>query len=213
MKKYRILYALLLIVPGITGKSQKIINKTIDWEPGQNVEINIGIIDSIKIVAWDQDKVQASLSVNIDNNKHNDWYDLITETSNNSVKLEGSFSKNKTLKNLNVVNAEINGTIYIPKECYLSVETINGNVEVKGHQGSLNVNTISGFIDVSLSSKRSASLTINSISGKVFTDLDLTNEKQTNSFIGTNIKAKINNGQTPINLKTISGNIYLREDI
>jgi hypothetical protein len=211
MRKYRILYALLLIIPGITGKSQQIINKDIDWKPDQNVEINIGIIDSIKIVAWNQNRIQASLSVNIDNNKHNDWFDLTTETSNNSVKLEGSFSENKALKNLNV-NVEIFGTIYVPKECCLSVKTINGNVEVRGHLGSLNVNTISGFIDVSLSSKSSASLTINSISGKVYTDLDITTENKKGSFIGTDIKAQINNGQTPVKLKTISGNIYLRED-
>ncbi|PWE01010.1 DUF4097 family beta strand repeat-containing protein [Marinilabilia rubra] len=210
MKRFKIILALLIIIPGIAdiaANAQRIIHKTLDWKPGMDVRINLNIIDSIIVTAWDKDVVKADLSVNIDDNQHNDWYLLEEKKTTETIKLENSFRENK-----NHFDADIFGKIYVPENCRLFIETINGNVDLTGHKGALDVKTISGFIDLTIKPESSINLKIKSISGKVYSDMDMESKNQKKSLVGTKVEADVNGGKTPVTLKTISGNIYLRKE-
>jgi DUF4097 and DUF4098 domain-containing protein YvlB len=210
MKRLKIILTLLIIIPGIADvalNAQKIIHKNLDWKTGQDVIINLNIIDSIKVVAWNKNEVKAELSVNIDDNQHNDWYLLEDKITSQSVKLENTFIKKK--KQFDV---DIFGEVYVPKNCRLFIKTINGNVEITGHKGALDINTISGFIDLTVEPAGSLNLKIESISGKVYSDLNMEHKNQKSSIVGTKIDANINGDKIPVKLKTISGNIYLRKE-
>ena len=210
MKAIKIILTLLILIPGIADiaiNAQRTIKKNLEWQPGQDVKIDLNIIDSIKVMAWDTPQVKAELSVNIDHNKHNDWYILEAKSRPEALILQNSFSeKNSHFK------TDISGIIYIPRNCHLFIETINGNVELTGHNGAVEIKTISGFIDVTFEPESSLNLKIKSISGKVFSNLDIQQHEKGMSLVGTNIKASVNGGDIPVSLKTISGNIYLREN-
>jgi hypothetical protein len=203
---YRIIFLLLVIIPSIAGKSQRLINKELQWSQGQEVKIDLSIIDSIKIEARDQESISIEISVNIDNNTHNDWYDLETSESKNTLSVKGSFEKKRKF------NADIHAVIKLPRECHLSIETINGNVEITGHNAPLDIETISGFIDLTVDAQRSINFRINSISGKVYSDLQLEDRDSNGTIVGTDLDASINGGKETVELKTISGNIYIRQE-
>jgi DUF4097 and DUF4098 domain-containing protein YvlB len=203
---YKILFLLLVIIPSIAGKGQRLINKELDWTPGQEMNLELSIIDSIKVEAWTRNTISLEISVNIDNNSHNDWYNLEVSESKGTLSIESSFAKKKSL------TADIHAVLKLPRDCHLSIKTINGNVEITGHNAPLNIETISGLIDLAVDAQRSIHFRINSISGKVFTDLKLQEKDSNGTIVGTDIDASVNGGKETVELKTISGNIYIRKE-
>lgn len=73
------------------------------------------------------------------------------------------------------------------------------------------VNT-SGFIDVSLPSSAKANMKLRSISGEIFSDLDLKfPDTEFKNHYSSNFNGTFNGGGVEIDLHAISGNIYLRK--
>lgn len=95
-------------------------------------------------------------------------------------------------------------------------KSTSGDITVK--YGSLNTEkptsivATSGFIDVSFSASAKASLKLKTITGDIYSDLDLaipnSEFKQTYS---SNISGDLNGGGVEISLHAISGDIYLRK--
>ncbi len=76
------------------------------------------------------------------------------------------------------------------------------------------ISNVSGFIDITLPASTKASLEMKSISGEIYTDLDLemVGQKQDMRRIGgADLKGNLNGGGVDISLNAISGNIYLRK--
>lgn len=105
-----------------------------------------------------------------------------------------------------------------------------GNIEVKftqvSQEGPTSINTVSGFVDVTMPSNTKATLELTTLSDEVFTDFDLqrisnednadSNEKRKRrnrdcSCDEQNIKGTINGGGVEIFLKSVRDNIYLRK--
>lgn len=99
----------------------------------------------------------------------------------------------------------------------LKIKTISGNIEMTNPKDcKLYAKSISGFIDVSLTSSQKANLEMRSFSGEVYSDLPIkTESKMGKSYrkIGgrARIKGALNGGGTDIYLKSFKGNIYLRK--
>lgn len=94
--------------------------------------------------------------------------------------------------------------------------TTSGNITVVfskvDQQGPTSISNISGFVDVSLPGDTKADLVLSSISGEIYTDLDLDmGEGSMKRIGGRKIRATYNGGGAEIALKAISGNIYLRK--
>ena len=61
----------------------------------------------------------------------------------------------------------------MPENAALSVETIDGNITITGKPGRMKVKSISGCIDLAISPDRAANLGLSTISGTMYSDLDL----------------------------------------
>ncbi|WP_291859560.1 DUF4097 family beta strand repeat-containing protein [Marinilabilia sp.] len=203
----KILFIFLIIIPSIASKGQLVINKNLEWSDGKEVQIDLAILDSAKIETWNENYIALEIFVDINNNKNNDWYHLETNDSRNLILVKSSFAKKKNF------NADIFANIKLPKNCPLTFETIHGNIQLTGHEAPFSINTISGFIDITLNAEESFNFHIESIAGKVYTDLPLEQEKTDTPLVGTDMEASINGGKKAVNLKTISGNIYIRKEI
>lgn len=81
--------------------------------------------------------------------------------------------------------------------------------------GPTSISLVSGFIDITLPADSQADLSLSSISGEIYTDLDIDlsgREKEGMMRVGggRNIRGTLNGGGVEMKLKTISGDIYLR---
>ena len=110
----------------------------------------------------------------------------------------------------------------------IKLQNITGPVIANSTSGDLNivfsevssanptsVSLVSGYIDVTLPANTQADLALSSISGEIYTDLDLEMENAKDNMRrlggGRNIDGSLNGGGIKMSLKTISGDIYLRK--
>lgn len=98
----------------------------------------------------------------------------------------------------------------------VTANTTSGDITVVFSQVNQSLPTtisnISGFIDVTMPSTTKANIRMTTISGEIFTDMDLgKSDDKLMRIGGGKVTSNINNGGVEITLKTISDNIYLRK--
>lgn len=186
--------------------------KHIDFSGKETLELNIQIADSIDIRTWSKNEVYATASVNINENKDNDAYLISFRESAGSAEIEAGIKKDYFRGRDNCCNdSDIRWQLFIPEKTTFSVETINGNITIKGLTGEMKVTTISGFIDLAVPTAKQADIEFSTISGTVYTDHKFGMETKS-SGLPSKIKGEINNGGSLIRLGTISGDIFFRKD-
>lgn len=93
--------------------------------------------------------------------------------------------------------------------------TTSGDITVLFSQlsqaGPTSISNISGFIDVTMPANSKANLKLSSISGDIYTDMELNTNGDMKQIGGSNIKAAINGGGVEVTLSAISDDIYLRK--
>jgi len=219
-----VLPGLLLCIGILPGMAQKVVEKHIPFSQGKLISMNFQISDSIRIITWNKNEVYLKSSIDVDENKYNDNY-LMTfgETENNiniSGKLEFEKGKGPCQGNRNgdcncncSCQTTIYHDVYVPENADISVETINGNIILTGKIAGIRAYTISGYIDLAISPERKADLMLGTISGTLYSNVDFPVEAGKLRRVGGNsVTTRLNGGGgKPIELKTISGNIFLRK--
>jgi hypothetical protein len=191
--------------------AQKTIEKHISFSGKEKLILNIQIADSIKVHTWNKPEVFAKASVNINENEDNDAYVTNFDEAGKDVEIkaylpDGFYKEKKHC----CTNTEITWELFIPEKTVFSVETINGDIIIDGVTTGINAKTISGFIDLAMADNRKADLEMKTISGTLYTDLDINSSSSENS-IPVVVKHKLNKGGDPVNLETISGDIFVRK--
>ena len=213
----RFLIASAIILGAVTvAFSQKIIDKKIEAD-GKKTEMKLSFADNIKIEVWNNDYIGFHATANIDENRYNDFYNLNVNEKSGKIEIVEDVDfdgiKKKTgEKNLCNFNTEINYTIKIPKNLNFSVNTISGEVELIGCEGEMAVNSVSGFIDYSIPEKLKAKIDLSTVTGDVYSNVKFDNaDSKEISWVGTKRELTLNGGNKDVELKTVSGDIFLRK--
>lgn len=211
---------ILILLPFLLGlacyaHSQKLVTKNLDVN-GKKVEMKFKFADTINIEAWNQNKIELLVSVNIEGNLYNDYYTLNVNEQGNTLAFEEVIDfegiKKKRGDNQNF-QMEIIYKLKVPANLEFNLNTISGQVEMKGILGKMEVNSISGFIDYTVPQTCKARIDLSTISGNVYSNLKFEDKSTKDiSWVGTKRKLTLNGGTQDIALKTISGNIYLRKN-
>ena len=189
--------------------AQKIIEKHINFSQKETVKLDIQITDSIHIQTWNKNEVYARASVSINEDKDNDVYLTKFDDSGKKVVISAKFDSDYFDESQNYVESNIFWDVYIPEKAGFSVETINGDITIAGKTSEIDVSTISGYIDITVSSDRNADLSMETITGTIYSnqEFDATEDKHSHA---SDISSKLNGGSVPVKLKTVSGDIYFR---
>lgn len=215
MKRY-FLATTIVLGSALFSFSQKVIDKKIEVD-GQTTEMKLSFAENITIEAWNNNYIEFHASANIDDNQYNDFYELNVDKKSGKIEItekvdfEGIKKKTGT-KNLCNFNTEINYKLKIPKNLNFDVNTISGEIALIGCEGEMSVKSVSGFIDYSIPAKIKANIDLSTVTGDVYSNVDFDN-KQTDkiSWVGTKRELKLNGGDKDIELKTVSGDIFLRK--
>ena len=212
MKKIMMMIPVCLIT-GILY-AQTIIEKQFDFSQKESVSLNIQIADSIKVIPWNKDEVTLRASVNVNDNKDNDHYKWAFDNSGKEVDIKSEmddYLKNHSnSRNCCCNNIHVYCELHVPANARLSIETINGDLIFTGNPKELHAKTISGFIDLTAPGNLKADMNFKTITGIVYTDFGLEAGTMKRSAT-TNFSTSLNGGGNPMNLETISGNIYFRK--
>ena len=215
MKKVLLTTAIILAL-AVYAYPQKIIDKSIKVD-GQKTELKFDFADDIKLEAWNKNSIELQVSVDIDENTYNDYYSLEVRNEKNKIEVveDIDFDGIKKLRgNDKFCNFEMNihYTLKVPEDLNFSLKTISGEIELLGCLGEMDINTVSGYIDYSVPPSHSASIDLSTVTGDVYSNLNFEQEESDEiSWVGTNRQLSLNNGHTEVDLKTVSGDIYLRK--
>lgn len=197
------------VTPMLFG--QKVIEKKMSFDQKKKVVLDLQITDSINIQTWNKNEVYAYATVNINNNKDNEAYETSFNESEDKVEVVAKLKKDYFKgKNCCCQNDSITWKLMVPENAELSIKTINGNIIIVGKITSIKANSISGFIDLGIPSDKKADLELKTITGTIYTDLNLATTSQ-KRVVELKLNDKLNGGGAPINLETISGDIFLRK--
>jgi len=215
MKKY-ILIAALITGTVALAKSQKVITKTLDVKD-KKVEMKFDFADDIHVEAWDKNTIELEVKVNIDDNKYNDYYFLnVNDHSGNVDLIEkvdfDGIKKLRGKKDCCNWETKIGYKLKVPANLEFSLKTISGKIELVGSKGKMSINSISGFIDYAIPAALKAHINLSTVTGDVYSDVkfDKSPSKEI-SWVGTKRDLSLNGGTLPVELKTVSGDIYLRK--
>lgn len=192
--------------------AQKIVEKHLGFSEGKKVVMNIQIADSIRVLTWNKREVYVKASVKINNNRDNEDYLMSFDESGAEIRVKAKFADKENRKNKCNCNCydstEIYWDVYIPENAGFSVESINGNIIISGNPAEIKAHSISGFIDLTVSSSRKADIRLNTISGTIYSNLAINTSRKT---VGSSIDDRYNGGGKTIDLETISGDIFFRK--
>lgn len=218
------LFILLLILLSVKTPAQEPITKTLPWQQGKEVKLDLPFGDSISLKSWNKNEVQVLARVRINGEEKPDAYWLKAEDKGEVLSFKSGLHEDK-LKAMEEgpcdgvsyfdgkqVKLEISYEIYAPAAADLQLETISADVILEPWAGSLVVRSISGDIDLHWKEKEAASFRVKTISGDVYTNLESLEygEKAERKMVGIDLDAAILGGGPRIALETVSSNIYLR---
>ena len=197
--------------------AQKIVEKHLDFSQRKKVAMDIQIADSIRIITWSKNEVYVKASIDVNDNKDNDKYNVTFDETGSIVSVKSKLEFDKVKGHYHECNCECDSKIYfdvyIPENANFSVETINGNITIAGKTAEIIAKTIRGYIDLTVSPELKADIKMNTISGTMYTNFDFDEEKRNMKHIGGgSINTQINGGgDRSIVLETISGDIFFRK--
>lgn len=202
--------ALVGITIGVSG--QKVVNKTITPK-GDKVTIKLDFATRILVEAWAQNTIELSASANIDENRYNDFYSVTADGTGITEKIDWEGIKAKEgKKNFHNFETEIVYTLKVPQGLNFSLNTISGEIELKGCKGEMEVKSVSGFIDYAIPSTHRMNMNLSTVTGDIYSDVKFdSSPKKEMSWVGSNQKLSLNGGTLPVELATVSGDIYLRK--
>ena len=197
----------------IAVQAQKIIEKTFAYSDNKDVTLKLQIADSIKITTWDKNEVSVKASISIAENRYNDEYKVDFNDSKDGITVDAKIEskrKNNWNEDSNCCNTDIYWEIYVPAKAPIEVETINGNIVITGQTGRVKAHSISGFIDLQIPKDLKADFRLSTITGTVYSNI-LDKESVTAKKGSADFNSRYNGGGTAVDLKTISGDIFLRD--
>lgn len=240
MKKILFFLGLLFAFSNLTA--QKKVTKTASDSGINEVFVHVKFANKIVIKNWNKNMISVEATVNIDDNKHNDYFSMQGNQIGSTYTIKSDygdyFKKFRSYRRhshnddndgndccTNYSNI-VNYVVYVPNKMNLKVKSISGAVQADAFVGDLDLDLISGDIDIKKHSKNMRLKTISgdidltisdatfeakTLSGGIYSDLKFDFDKK-NKYSGSRkIKATIKNGNAVLKLSTISGDIFLRK--
>ncbi|GAB3202935.1 hypothetical protein GCM10027293_30770 [Pontibacter aydingkolensis] len=209
----------------------KTVEKTLKVPANKRVDLQLKFGDNIKITAWDKKEASVKVTYEVNGGKLNDALLVNFNEDQTSARVKVDFDKElmkngkaddcRDSKGYSTYNdgsrsyacSTINYEIFVPRDADLTVETINGNIEIRGVTGPVAAKSINGFVDMNWAAKKGAGVSLKTITGEVYSDLDIafTNKKEEAPMVGYQLKGNVSGGGTDIKLESISNNVYLRK--
>ncbi|MBU3010209.1 DUF4097 family beta strand repeat protein [Polaribacter vadi] len=235
MKSLYFFIGLLLTINNLSA--QKKITENASSNNKNDVYVHLKFANNIIVKNWNKNEISVEATVNLDDNKHNNYFSLKSENIGDTYKIVSNYGEyfkkyrsytNNDDKEISTSRHKdiVNYIIYVPNNMQLKVKSISGDVEAENFVGALKLDLISGNITVKKHSKEmqlktisgdidiyvaDAKLEAKTLTGGVYSNLEINFDKNKKTGFGSKIVTTINKGTAFLKLNTISGDIYLRK--
>ena len=224
MKTYLFIFCLL---SANVAQAQRIVEKTIAWQPGQAVVLDLKYARTIRINTGERDEVSVRVSVSINDNTQNNAWSLTTDATTDQIRVVshldppqgdysgdcpgGSYHRDEG-RSCSLIDYEID----LPRAASLGVETLGGDITLRGGQAPVFAKSLSGWVDADWPTQQGATVSMKSVTGEVYTNLDLELNKAAEagrhrrSPVGWKIEGTVAGGGASVHLESVSNDVYFR---
>jgi len=224
MKKINLI--VLLIITAVSVNAQRIVEKQVSAKSTTDLDLNLEFADSIRIKQSMDNSVHIKATVNINDNQNNDKYELITNENGDNITIKAKIHDMNSIRipcnnrkgnsynyDGKCLTMDIYYEIEVPSIANLKIKTISGDIIIEKGIYPMYLESISGFIDLYVPSKADADISVNTVTGGVYSNIDInkSNSNLDSSPGGTDGTIRLNNGGNRIKLHTVSGDIYIRK--
>ncbi len=204
---------------------QTTLNNTYKLPASKKVSMNLKFAHDIKVTVGSGSEVQLKTFVKATNEEIAKYHIIEVEESSDRLRVDTDykFPKDDDRKRNQCWSCEENNwqgqpcmclevryELVMPSSASLSLETISGDIEIKGLPNEVYAKSISGFVDLALNSSAKADLSFKSVTGEIYSDFDVKLDGKSTSY-SKRLNAPLNGGGARVALETISGDIFFRK--
>lgn len=225
MRKIFIITAILISFCKLYG--QRVIDKQVDVKPNAAIDLKLEFADSILVKPSTDNNFRIKAVVSINDNQHNDNYELNISESSETIKVKAKIRDMESIRipcknrkgtyygnsNGKCLTMDIRYEIELPSNTSVKLETISGDITILNAKNPMILKSISGYIDVNISSKFDSDIQIGTVTGGVYSNIEINKDNGYchSSPGGTDATIRIGKGGSTIKLETISGDIFIRK--
>lgn len=207
------------------AQQQKVEEQSYDWSANKSADIDLKFASNIKVTSWDKNELVLKTIITYGEEKLLGLHQMKVTDIGNTLTISSDYSESFSKKNgYNCWSCDeqenkrqdkcqcfrLAFELMLPKGADVSLKTIAGNLELADLKGPIKAKTISGFIDLGMPSSAATALKFKSVTGEIYTDFDISLDKNSTSFSKL-LNTSINGGGPLIALETVSGDIFLRK--
>lgn len=218
--------------PTTTGKSNGDATEFVYAMPaGKKAVLNLRFGRTIKVTTWDKAELKLITTLKTSNEEFKKIHTMTVVDGQEELNIKTDFDKNfmrkeresgwfwcnecDSLLNAGVRNSacycmRLEYEIVLPAGTALELETISGDIEVRGHNGPIRAKTISGFVDIDRTANTAANLEFKSVTGEIFTDFGIKLNENSTAY-SKKVVTSINGGGNSVRAESVSGDIYFRK--
>ena len=227
MKKVWIL--LVLCCATLAMAQEKVVEKSFAFK-GQELDIDVDLGTEIAIKSWDRDEIAVKITYIVNDGENNDAVrvDLDDYKDRLSIDVEVNeremreadycccdrgqgmiWKKNGRRGSCVEMLVEVSS----PASADVRVKSVISNVVIKGMKGNVEVETVTGGIELNWDVNTGAEVTLNTTTGDLYTNIDMDRKKDRGLKVISShkVRGRLKNGEKEIFLKTVTSDIYFRK--
>lgn len=210
------LITIFLSLVSIGCLAQTRVEKTIDVTGQSQLALDLPFADEIRLSTWDKHKVEVQAAVTINEGKDDNLFALKSHKSSRTISVEMDKDKWESFSWQDIHHCQqvkITYQVHLPDSMRVTARTIDGSYLLDYYNQPLELKTVSGDIDMSVPAGRGVDFRAKTVSGEVYSNLDIVypdGKDGLQQLVGINIHGRTFNGGPAVIMKTVSGNVYLR---
>lgn len=214
-----------------SGKTGDVTDLTYSMPAGKKAVLKLPFARTITVKTWDKAELKLTTILKSTREEYKQIHTMEVVDGQEALNIKTDFKKDfmqnnwtngnfwcnncDSLLNAGTSNVacyclRIDYEITLPPGTALEMESISGDIEIRGHNGPLRAKTISGFVDIDRTANSSADLEFRSVTGEIYTDFDIALSKGSSAY-SKKVVASINGGGSSLRAESVSGNIFFRK--
>ena len=224
MKYFSYIFISLFFSFSLIAQETQVIKKDFNLPQGKKLDLDLKFASDILIDSWEKNEVsfRAIISFNepgiekvhtMDIDDTEDYLSIATDYDFDAHKSSNwdCNQYNRNYYNKDMYCIKVRYELTIPKNAKIKLETIAGNIEVKGFKGEMRAKSISGYVDVALAEAHQTRLKFRSVTGEIYTDFDIKLDSNSSAY-AKKLTTELNGGSDQLlSLETVSGDIFFRK--
>ena len=222
----RIIGMLLCLVSFTAAAQVGQIDKTYPFT-GQELDLEVALGSKISITAWDKPEISVKVVYKINGGKDNEALKVDLDDYNDRLAIDIDLNERRLDRSEYCCCEEDNGIymngnkrkssclelfveIMAPTEANVRIETVIADAILKGMSGNIEIESVTGMIDIAWVESHGATVNMKSVNGDLYTNLDLKSKTKDGlrQISGHNVNGLYKDGQRRVKLETVTSDIY-----